>query len=242
MRALLLLMVLAPVLADAGGSVEGTLTVKKDGKPGAVKNALVFLKGFKSKPPEKPAQMSQSGRSFQSVVLPVIFGGTVVFSNDEPDNTLYHHVFSPTKTPATIDSDKYKPGVKYVSKPLQVLGPVEVFCDIHREMISTVFVVPNDRYLVLATGEGSSAHFKIDGIPAGKQTLVGWHRSVKTMAELPVEIVEGQTTHVDLELDGSSGLEELLKNHKRLLDQDYGARKPDGGAVGEAVGIEDSWK
>jgi hypothetical protein len=109
-------------------------------------------------------------------------------------------------------------------------------------MISTIYVVPNDRFALLSAAEGSSAPFKIDGIRPGTWTIVGWHRSSKAPVELPLEIKEGQTTHLDLLIDGESGIEKLLKAHKRLTKEDYGVLKADGGSPGEAVGLEDKWK
>ena len=235
-----LIVLLVPLLAQAsGGSVEGTITVKKDGAPGTVKNALVFISGYATAPPAE-VRMSQSGRAFQPVVLPVVQGGKVRFSNDELD-AIYHHVFSPSKK-VMINTDKFKPKASWLSEKMTTEGAFEVFCDIHREMISTVYVVPNDRFTVLDSAEGSSAPFKIEGIKPGKWMIVGWHRSAKGRVEQSVEIKAGQTTHLDLEINGESGVEKLLEHHKRRVKDRYDEVKADGGAVGEAVGLEDKWK
>jgi hypothetical protein len=240
-RATLWVMLVCSVAHAGGGTVEGTVTVKRDGKPAFVKNALVYLKGFSSKPPSAPYVMTQAGRAFDPVVLPVVHKGRVAFSNAEPDEDIYHHVFSPSKQ-LHINSPKYKPKSKpYLSEELTTDGPFQVFCDIHKEMISTVYVVPNDRFTLLSAAEGDSAPFKIEGIPPGKLTIVAWHRSAKKEVELPIEVKEGQTTKIDLVVEGESGIEQALKDHKRL-NKDYDALKSDGGSKGEAVGLEDDWK
>jgi len=230
--------------ALASGSVEGTLTIKRDGKPAFVKNSLVYLRGFKSESSKEPAKMAQTGRAFDKVVLPVVKGGRVQFTNEEPLDTIYHHVFAPGPK-VKFASGKYKPipkGKPFTTEPLTYEGPVTVFCDIHKEMISTVYVVPNDRFVVLSEGEGDSAPFRIEGIPPGSYTLAAWHRSVEKPVELPVEIKEGQTTKVNLVLEGKSGVEQLLLNHKRREEGAYAPLKADGGSPGEAVGLEDKWK
>ena len=226
-----------------GGSVEGTLTVTRDGKPGFVKNALVYIRGYDDKPaPSKPAKMAQSGRAFDKVVLPVVKGGKVAFLNEEPLDSIYHHVFT-TDPKYKFTTKKFRPSDGPVeTKPLTYEGAMTVFCDIHKEMISTIYIVPNDRFALLSTAEGASAPFKIDGIRPGKWTIVAWHRSAAKKVETQIEIKEGQTTRIDLALDGESGIEKALLAHQR---EGYGMKyrlKADGGAEGEKVGEDEKWK
>jgi hypothetical protein len=227
--------------AFAGGSVEGTLTVKRDGKPGFVKNSLVFIRGFESDPPKEPEKLAQTGRAFDKVVLPIVKGGKVTFANEETEN-IYHHVFTPGPK-VKFQSSKYKPTQNpFTTDRLTYEGAVTVFCDIHKEMISTVYVVPNDRFTLLSAADGDSARFKINGIKPGKWTIVAWHRSAKEAVELPIEIKEGQTTKLDLTLDGTSGVEQVLLDHKRREAGRGYAPKPDGGWMGEAIGEDEKWK
>ena len=217
-----------------GGSVEGTLTVTRDGKPGFVKNALIYIAGYEDKPaPSKQVKMAQTGRAFDKVVLPVVKKDRVAFANEEPLDSIYHHVFSPDKK-LEVNSPKFRPGdPAYLTQPLTYLGPMTVFCDIHKEMISTVYVLENDRFTLLATAEGDSAPFKIDGIRPGKWTIVAWHRSAQKTVQLPVEIKEGQTTKINLTLNGDNACEKGLLDHSRRYGK-YGV-KPDGGAAGEKI-------
>ena len=121
-------------------------------------------------------------------------------------------------------------------------GPVTMFCDIHKEMISTIYVVPNAQFTLLATAEGDSAPFRIEGIRPGKWQIVAWHRSAKEPVVADVEIKEGQTTKVTLTIDGSSGIEQLLIDHQRREKGRGYQQKPDGGWMGEAVGLDETWK
>lgn len=226
-----------------GGSVEGRLTVTRDNQPAFAKNALIYITGYATKPPREPAKMAQTGRAFDKVVLPVVKGGRVAFTNEEPLDSIYHHVFTPGPK-VKFASEKYRPGDKaYVTKEgaLNVDGAVTVFCDIHKEMISTIYLVPNDRFVLLSTAEGASAPFKIDGIKPGKWKLVAWHRSAEGTVEKEVEIKEGQTTKIDLTLEGASKIEKVLFDHKRINESKGYEQKADGGWRGERKEDGDGW-
>lgn len=224
-----------------GGAVEGTVTVKRSGKPAFVKNTLVYIRGYATDAPAEPPELAQSGRAFDKVVLPVVKQSRVQFTNRELEGTLYHNVFTPGPEPK-FASGKYRPGDKpFVGPKLTTEGPVTMFCDIHKEMIATIYVVPNDRYTLLATAEGDKAPFRIEGIKPGKWTVVAWHRSSKRPAEQEIEIVEGKTAKLDLVIDGDPKVEEALGKHARYKTGNYPDLKADGGAVGEAIGFEDKW-
>jgi len=220
--------------------VEGVITVKRDGQPAYAKNTLVYLgdtvEGAK---PTKPALMAQQGRAFDKVVLPIVRRGVVRFTNEETLENIYHHVFSPDPK-VGINSKKYRPtDDPYDTRPLDRVGPITVFCDIHKEMISTVYVVPNDFYTLLSSAEGATAPYKLQGIPAGKHKLTVWHRSAKAPLEVDVVIQDGKTTKLDITLEGTTEIEASLLKHQRRDKVDYRALMPDGGSPGES---EDKWK
>ncbi len=227
--------ILIGLILTGGGSVEGTVTVKT----GFAKNALVYIKGYATQAPKTPPVLGQSGRAFEKVVLPVVKRSRVQFTNNEPDGKLYHHVFSP-KSKVRIDSEKYKPGGTYLTPELTYEGPTTVHCDIHKEMIATVYVLENDRYVLLDTAEGDKAPFRIDGIKPGKWKIVAWHRSVKQAVEREIEIVEGKVAKIDLVVEGEVD-DPNPANRLRRMGQAYKEHKPDGGTWGEAVGLEESW-
>lgn len=225
------------LILTGGGSVEGTVSVKVDGKPSPVKNALVFIKGYRTDPPKMPSELGQSGRAFEKVVLPVVKGNQVRFTNNEPEG-IYHHVFNPDPK-MRFDSKKYKPGTPYDSPPLTYDGPFNVYCDIHKEMISTIYVLQNDRYVLLETAEGSQAAYRITDIRPGKWKVVAWHRSAPKPIEHDLEIVEGKTAKIDLVVEGTTAAVTAAQNHERLWKgSKYPDKKPDGGSWGEA---EDKW-
>lgn len=201
------------------GTVEGTLTVKKGGALTSAKNTLVFIKGYQSAPPKAPAQMFQSGRSFSPVVLPVIRRQWVHFINDEADG-IFHHVFSPQNGDNAFDTGWFKAGTKR-QKQFVTEGRVDVFCDIHRMMIATVYVVPNSQFVVLDTADGPTAKFRLENVQAGDVTVVAWHRSTDKPTETPIKVTSGGVTQVELVIDSLTGFEALLQKHARRMGQPY---------------------
>lgn len=207
------------LLAASSGSVEGTLTVSKDGEPGSAINALIFLEGFDTAAPGTAAVMTQSGRSFSPTVLPVVRRQWVEFVNSEPD-PIYHQVFSPSDRVKKFDTGRFKPPQRRKVQ-FGTEGRVDVFCDIHREMIATVYIVPNDRFVVVSE-DGPTATFRIDGVPPGTHRIVAWHRSTDRPVTKEIVVREGETTSgVTLAIDATTGLEELLLRHRNRNGKEY---------------------
>ncbi len=221
-------------LAQAGspGVIEGTLTVKNLSVPAArtidgredtmavalAKNALLYVRGYKDEAPRKRAVMNQIGKTFDPVVLPVIAGQWVEFVNGEP-TPLYHHVFSPSDAVKRFDLGKFKPPQKR-EQLFTKEGRVDVFCDIHKEMKATVYVVPNGQYTVLSSADQPRAPFRIEGVRPGRWTLVAWHAGAEKPVEVPVEVEPGASTKVDVVIEMGTGLDRLL-SHKNRLGKAY---------------------
>jgi plastocyanin len=228
---------LVPCIAIAGGGVvEGTVTLKVNGKPSPPQNALVFIEGYEEPAPEKPAQMFQTGRTFSPTVLPVVVKQKVEFINSEPDPTLYHHVFTPTgwakfSTRKFLSTDKPQAEpVKNFTKP----GKVDVFCNIHKEMIATVYVVPNKSAVVLSQAKEATTPFRIENVRAGRWTVVAWHRSLNKTVKAQVDVKLDQPAHVDLVIEGDNAIEQLLLSHDDRNGLPYPTKKePDGGTYYE---------
>jgi hypothetical protein len=199
----------SPALAE--GRVEGTLTTTRQGKPTPTRYSLVFLRGFSSKVPAAPVRSVQKGRAFQPPVLAVVKGQPVEFANDEPEG-YWHHVFSSAPANA-FDLGRYKAP----ERRRQVLykeGRVDVFCDIHKEMFATLWVVPNTSFAVLPDAASGTTDFALDHVPAGAVTLVAWNRSGTAPVEVPVRVADGKTTRVDVTLElGERPLDVLLSGH-----------------------------
>src|SRR5438067_1199998 len=90
----------------AGGTIEGTVTVKVGGKPASARNALIFVEGYTTPHPSKPVVVKQAGRTFTPAIAAVVKGQQVEFINDEPLEDIYHHVFTPS---GLFNSKLFKP-------------------------------------------------------------------------------------------------------------------------------------
>lgn len=212
------LLTMSVVALAAAGSLEGTVTIRKAGEPVSSRNALVFLEGRESPPPEQPAEMTQTNRTFSPSVLPVVRRQWVEFVNAEPE-PIYHQVFSPSEAVKRFDTGKYKPPQRRKVQ-FSSLGRVDVFCDIHKEMLSTIYVVPN-RHFVVIEEDAKGATFRMEGVPSGTYTLVVWHRSSDVPVRQKVVVKAGETTKIDSILEAGSGLEDLLSRHKNRNGKDY---------------------
>jgi plastocyanin len=228
------LVALLSTAAFAGGTIEGTITVKVNGTPTSARNAFVWLEGFKTEPPDKKVVIKQSGRTFTPAVSGVVRGQQVEFENDEPLEDIYHHVFTTTPGANRFNSKLFKPKNRFDTHPLTRFGRVDVFCDIHKNMYATVWVVPNDRFAVVSE-ETATAKFRLEGVKPGKWTILGWHRANETEVSQPVEVEDGKVTRVDLVIDGTTGIQDFLARHKHSNGDEY-KPKPDGGYVGEKTG------
>lgn len=133
---------------------------------------VLYLEGPESSSPAtgpQPAlQMKQSNRRFNPDLLVVPVGATVSFPNMDP---IFHNIFSLSK-PKAFDLGSYDKGESRnvtFSKP----GIVYVYCHLHPNMEGTVFVVPNRWY----AKSDASGHFRIPEVPAGRYTVVAWHKA-----------------------------------------------------------------
>jgi hypothetical protein len=162
--------------------------------------------------------MFQAGRTFNPPVVVAVKGQQVRFLNDEVEKT-WHQVFSPGPT-HKFDLGRYHAREARKEQFLKV-GEVDVFCNIHKEMIGTVWVLPNSSFVLIAEN-GSSAPFKLENVPAGTYTLVAWQRLATSPVETRVTVKDGAATRVNLELEqGASPLEQLLAGHKTLQGREY---------------------
>lgn len=162
-----------------------------------LRNVVVYLDGERDAPrPILPAAsdsarvMSQVGERFEPHVLPVLQGARVDFPNHD---ALYHNVFSLSRA-RTFDLGRYPKGTsKSVSFPRR--GVVQVFCHIHADMSGLILVLPNAFFAAPDT----SGRFRIDDVPPGEYTIVGWHERTRPVSHR-VRVVAGQSTTINFQL------------------------------------------
>ena len=156
------------------GDVSGTVSILarapggRDWTPAnSNANAVVYLTGFDEKSPANRPQvyLDQKDKTFVPRVLAVTAGDKVSFRNRDD---VYHNVWSisPTKT---FDLGSYvapKEEAVTFDKP----GLVRVFCNIHPQMIASVLVLKNSKYVVTPESGG----YKINDVPNGELQLRVW--------------------------------------------------------------------
>jgi plastocyanin len=158
-------------------------------KPDA-SSVVVYLIGFNQSPPADVPRISQKNKTFIPDILPIVVGQTVEFTNDD---NIIHNVFSTSKA-RTFDLGKPRAGESRRVKFDQT-GLVDVYCDIHEQMVATILVLPNRAFSI--TGRDGS--FTLKGLPPGHYSLFAWNRAADP-ARVEVDIRSGENTEADLEL------------------------------------------
>jgi plastocyanin len=219
MRTVLIAAVLLFVARDAGskpqvGTVVGAVSVLKGGKAkGDNKGALVYLEGVPGTPPvpKDHAVIRQREKQFDPPLTIVVKGTTIDFPNEDK---IFHNVFSVSR-PARFDLGLYKSGTMK-SVEMKRAGTVDVYCNIHPDMVAKVKVLDNAYYTIT----GKDGAFRIENVPAGEYPIVAW---LPTGDEVKgtVKVAAGGSAAVKLEVAEVSRKE----THTRKDGTPYGRYK-----------------
>src|SRR5689334_8600073 len=201
-------------VGDAGskpqtGSVTGSIAIKKSDSKGAV----VYLEDVPGTPaiPKNHAQIRQREKQFDPPLTVVVRGTTIDFPNEDK---IFHNVFSVSR-PARFDLGVYKSGTAK-SVEFKRSGVVDVYCNIHPEMIAKVKILDNGFYTV----SDNKGAFRIDGVPEGTFPVVAWLPSGDE-AKGSVTVKAGASAEVKLELSETVKKE----THTRKDGTPYGRYK-----------------
>ena len=158
---------------------------------------VVYATGFTQDPPGEVPVVRQKFKSFilpdgrggAFRALPVTRGQWVEFVNDDVE---LHNVFSISKS-REFDLGKKGPTDKERIRFGQT-GVVDVFCDIHEQMVMTILVLPNRAFAI--TGKDGS--FEIKGVPHGAYEVRAWMRWAEPPT--PVKVPVPQAEPVSLQM------------------------------------------
>jgi len=176
--------------APKGGTVKGTVSVLSKGKAKQDRSGvLVYLEGVPGAPPkQKNATVRQREKQFDPPLTIVVKGTTVDFPNEDK---IFHNVFSVSR-PARFDLGLYKSGVMK-SVEMKRAGTIDVYCNIHPDMVAKVKVVDNAFYTIT----DKTGAFAIEGVPPGEYPVVAWLPSGDEVAG-KVVVKAGEAATVEL--------------------------------------------
>jgi plastocyanin len=181
--------IIAQDMGDNGGTITGTIKVKRLRD---ARDVVVFLEKVDGKfplPKEKPV-MDQNNMVFVPHVLPLVVGTIVQFPNSD---NVRHNVFSRSKT-KKFNLGTYAAGVVRevtFDKP----GIVNILCNVHTEMSAFIVVLENP-YFVLTGPDGK---FTIKNVPPGTYKIKAWHEKLREK-EKDVTVIDGKTVTIDFKL------------------------------------------
>jgi plastocyanin len=185
-------------VGDAGGKpstgiVKGTVSVLKGGKAKGDKTGVViYLEGVPGTPPtpKDHATIRQREKQFEPPLTIVVKGTTIDFPNEDK---IFHNVFSVSR-PARFDLGLYKSGTAK-SVEMKRAGVVDVYCNIHPDMVAKVKVLENAYYTI----SGKTGEFRIENVPPGQYPVVAW-LPTGDEAKGTVTVTAGQVADVKLEV------------------------------------------
>ncbi len=159
-------------------STAGRTQKKKSKKKSPLESIIVSAHPLSFEPQLKPLaenpRMDQMEVTFQPRVLPVTVGSEVDFVNHDK---VYHNVFSLTPG-ADFDIGRVPTG-KVVTHTIEKPGEIELFCDIHPQMNSTILSLDTPYFARV----NSTGAFSLAGLPSGTYDVRIFHPDFEGIVE-----------------------------------------------------------
>ncbi len=175
-------------------------------------HAVVFLEqvdGPAPPPAKTPEKMVQRNKAFEPRLIVVTQGSAVDFPNED---VIFHNVFSLSQG-NQFDLGVYRQGATKRVRFTQP-GVVDVFCNIHPDMIGSILVLQNAHWVRVE----EDGRYRLEVPPGKHQLTVYWAQGVLERRE--VEVSAGGVATVDFTLV-DTGRPRHLNKH----GQQYGRYK-----------------
>lgn len=215
MRVLIVLSLVFSALAAHAADTKvstGTITgvVRLRGvTPKEAAPVVVYVTGFNTEPATPTIRMTQREKAFVPDVLPVTVGQTVEFANED---TIWHNVFSISKARAFDLGMTKRPDVKSIT--FGKTGMIDVFCNIHPNMVGTILVLPN-RAFAVADKDG---RYRIRDVPLGDYKIFAWSKRSEVQSK-PLSVAG------DMSVDWEITQDKVPEQHKDKYGKDYKPQK-----------------
>ena len=177
-----LLLVFLMLLVVSLASNAGTISGKVSGVSGESVVYVDTVQGKTFPAPTAHPVIDQKGLMFQPHLTVVQVGTTVDFLNSD---TVAHNVFWTSvggNKKLTHNLGTWPKGEKRSFK-FDNPGAVPLLCNVHPEMSGYIIVSPTPYFAVT----DKSGDYKIENVPDGSYTVVGWHEGAKSQSK-PVSV------------------------------------------------------
>ncbi len=159
-------------------TLRGTVALKGQ----ASSEAYVYVENVVGPPVSASLQIKQENKQFSPRVAVVQRGTRLIFSNAD---SIFHNVFS-TSPGYAFDLGAQRAGDAPKTVVAGTPGVIEIYCNMHSRMSSTVLVVPSGLYAKVDR-DGS---FQLNNVPVGSRKIVAWAPGAKA-AKNEVEVRPG---------------------------------------------------
>jgi plastocyanin len=135
-------------------------------------------------------------------------GTTIEFPNND---NIYHNVFS-LSSGNSFDLGLYNSASDAKSQTFNEPGAVDIYCNIHPQMVASTLVVPN-RYFAKVKSDGT---YELAGVPSGKRKVVAWAPGSHLTSQW-VQVDVGGSAELNLKLESKAA------GHKNKNGRAYGS-------------------